>query len=351
MLYPCEYENSITIGRIFFISQRNDLQANRLHQATSPLSCYNPLMADVVLEVTNLTKMYGPFRAVNAISFSVKEGEIVGLLGPNGAGKTTTMQILLGLTTPTSGSVRYFGREFLKNREYILSRINFASAYSQIQGRLTVMENFHIFAGLYEVPDAKKRIAELLATLEIEETVNSLFWTLSSGQKTRVVLAKALLNRPRLLLMDEPTASLDPDIARKVLELILELQKKEKTTILITSHDMAEVEELCDRVMFLDHGNIVAIDTPLGFTKKIGTTTLTLTFDGPQSVVSSYLKSQKHTFEFLRAHVVSITLPDREVPKTLFGLSERNVWLTDIDIQKPTLEDVFLSVAKGNYEQ
>ncbi len=307
-------------------------------------------MVEAILEVTNLTKLYGPFRAVNGISFSVKEGEIVGLLGPNGAGKTTTMQILLGLTTPTSGTIRYFGREFQKNRQYVLSRINFASAYSQIQGRLTVMENFRIFAGLYEVPDAKKRIVELLQMLEVEETINSLFWTLSSGQKTRVVLAKALLNHPRLLLMDEPTASLDPDIARKVLELILELQKKEKTTIFITSHDMAEVEELCDRVMFLDHGKIVAIDTPLGFTKKIGTTTLTLTFDGPQGPVATYLKEHNHRYTFPRAHVVSIALPESDVPKVLFGLSERKIWLTDIDIQKPTLEDVFLSVAKGQYE-
>jgi ABC-2 type transport system ATP-binding protein len=307
-------------------------------------------MASSILEVSNLTKQYGEFTAVNNISFSVKEGEIVGLLGPNGAGKTTTMQILLGLTTATSGKIEYFGREFPKEREYILSRINFASAYTQIQGRLTVIENFRIFAGLYEVDGAEKRIRELLSLLEIEQTVHSLFWTLSSGQKTRVILAKALLNRPQLILMDEPTASLDPDIANKVLELILELQKKEKTTILITSHDMAEVEELCDRVIFLDHGKIVAEDTPLGLTKKIGTSTLTITFDGPQEPVAKYFKQKKYAYVFPRPHVATLVLPEKEIPSILFGLSKTNIWVTDIDIKKPNLEDVFLSVAKGRYE-
>jgi ABC-2 type transport system ATP-binding protein len=303
-----------------------------------------------VLEVSRLTKHYGSYVAVNNISFSIGEGEIVGLLGPNGAGKTTTMQILLGLTTPTSGSVRYFGKDFATHRAEILAHINFASAYTQIQGRLTVMENMRIFAGLYEVPNAKARIAELLQLLEIEGTANSLFWTLSSGQKTRVVLAKSLLNRPKLILMDEPTASLDPDIANKVLDLILELQKKEKLTMLITSHDMSEVEELCDRVMFLDHGNIVAEDTPLGLTKKIGKATLIVTFDTPQAKIDAYLTKQKVHHEFVRDHVVSMTLVEKEIPKVLFGLSSQKIDVTDIDIEKPNLEDVFLSVAKGKYE-
>lgn len=304
-----------------------------------------------ILEVSGLTKHYGQFTAVNNISFSVEEGEIVGLLGPNGAGKTTTMQILLGLTTATSGSIRYFGREFPKHREHILSKINFASAYMQIQGRLTVLQNFRIFAGLYEVDGAETRVRELLQLLEIEETANTQFWMLSSGQKTRVVLAKALLNRPKLILMDEPTASLDPDIANKVLDLILKLQKKEKTTILITSHDMAEVEALCDRVIFLDHGKIVAEDTPLGLTKQIGVATLSVTFDGPQEPIIAYLKKHKYSnITFHKPHTVSLAVPEREIPKILFGLSSSKVEITDIDIQKPTLDDVFVTIAKGTYE-
>lgn len=308
-------------------------------------------MAESILEVSRLTKQFGSFTAVNNISFSIREGEIVGLLGPNGAGKTTTMQMLLGLTEPTSGTIAYFGREFPKYREEILANINFASAYLHIQERLTALENFRIFAGLYQVDGSEKRIRELLRLFEIEDALHVQFWKLSSGQQTRVILAKALINNPKLILMDEPTSSLDPDIANKVLDLIIKLQKQEKITILITSHDMDEVEELCDRVIFLDHGKIVAEDTPLGLTKRIGVATLLITFDGPQQPVMAYLKMQKHvSFEFPRAHTVSILLPEADIPKVLFGLSNNDVWLTDIDIQKPDLEDVFVSIAKGKYE-
>ncbi len=307
------------------------------------------LMIKNILEVMHLTKDYGSFHAVDHISFAVREGEIVGLLGPNGAGKTTTMQILLGLTLATSGTISYFGKEFPKQREYILQRINFASSYTQMQGKLTVWQNFRIFAGLYGIADAHERINELLDLLEVEETTHTQFWKLSSGQKTRVVLAKALLNHPRLILMDEPTASLDPDIAQKVRQLILALQKKENVTLLITSHDMDEVEELCDRVVFLDHGRIVAENTPLGLTKQIEASELIVTFDESKNPVETYLNKRGYPYTFIRDHTASIKLPERDIPKTLFGLSTANVWVTDIEIRKPDLEDVFLSIAKGKF--
>lgn len=234
-------------------------------------------MKKTVLEVQNLTKTYGSFTAVNEISFSVKEGEIVGMLGPNGAGKTTTIQMLLGLTYPTSGSIEYFGKVFEKNREFCLSRINYASAFSHVQGKITIRQNLTIFAGLYDVKQPQERISELLEILEIKKYENELFWHLSEGQKTRVILAKALLNHPKLILFDEPTASLDPDIAEKVTILIKELQEKEHVAMLYTSHDMQEVEKICDRVMIMDQGKIVAEDTPLGLTKRIGTARLILT--------------------------------------------------------------------------
>lgn len=303
-----------------------------------------------ILEVKNLKKRFGAFTAVDNISFSVKEGEIVGLLGPNGAGKTTTMQMLLGLTTATSGTIAYFGKEFPKYREHILSQINFASSYSHIQGKITVLQNFRIYAGLYGLNNAGKRCRELLQLLEVEDTIHTQFWKLSSGQKTRVILAKSLLNNPKLILMDEPTASLDPDIAKKVRGLIQSLQRKEKVTLLITSHDMTDVEELCDRVIFLDHGKIVAEDTPLGLTKKIKISHLTLTFDGPQEHITKYLQKYTYSHAFTRAHVVTIQLPERDIPKVLFGFSKEKIWITDIEIQKPNLEDVFVSIAKGKYE-
>ena len=305
---------------------------------------------ETVLDVISLTKDYGSFRAVDDITFSIKEGEIVGLLGPNGAGKTTTIQMLLDLITPSSGEIRYFGKPFPKEREYCLSRINFASAYTHVQSRMTVIQNLRIYAGLYAVVQADKKVEELLDLLEIRELAKELFWHLSSGQKTRVILAKALLNNPQLLLMDEPTASLDPDIANKVVELIQTLQKKEGVSMLYTSHNMEEVERLCDRVIFLDHGKIVAEDTPLGLTKRVGTSRLIITFDGPQKPVVRYLERLKYTHVFLRPQMVEIEVSDNDIPKALFGLSNDGVWLTDIEVKKPGLEDVFLSIAGGNYE-
>jgi ABC-2 type transport system ATP-binding protein len=312
-------------------------------------------MAKTVLDVCHLTMRYGSLKtgylAVNDISFSIKEGEIVGLLGPNGAGKTTTIQMLLGLTTPTSGDISYFGKPFPKEREFCLSQINYASAYSHLQGRITVKDNMTIFAGLYEVKNPKERISELLELLEVKDQENTLYWHLSSGQKTRVVLAKALLNHPKLLLMDEPTASLDPDIAEKVVELIKKLQKQEHVAMLYTSHNMQEVEELCSRVMIMDSGKIVAEDTPLELTKRIKTTSLLLTFESPEELVLRYLTSHGYQFLSPRKQVVEVKVNEELIPKVLFGLGKAGVRFTEIDIKKPNLEDVFLSIAKGTYEQ
>ena len=303
-----------------------------------------------ILTVSGLTKKFGGFTAVNHISFRVKEGEIVGLLGPNGAGKTTTIQMLLDLVTPSAGTISYFGKPFPKEREYILARINFASAYAHVQSRMTVREDLGIYAGLYDVKNPGQKIRELLQLLEIEALEHELFWHLSAGQKTRVILAKALLNSPRLLLMDEPTASLDPDIANTVVEFIQQLQKKEGVSILYTSHNMTEIERLCDRVMFLDHGKIVAEDTPLGLTKRVGSSRLILTFDGDQAPVAAYVTRGGHAFRFPRKHVVEITLAEDIIPKVLFGFAKEKIWITEIAVEKPDLEDVFLSIAKGKYE-
>jgi ABC-2 type transport system ATP-binding protein len=303
-----------------------------------------------ILEIRDLTKKFNAFTAVDHISFSVGEGEIVGLLGPNGAGKTTTIQMLLDLITPTSGTIFYFSKPFPKERDYILSRINFASAYSNVQSRMTVGENLTIYAGLYGIQQAKERINELLSLLEIEDVKHELFWHLSSGQKTRIILVKSLLNRPKLLLMDEPTASLDPDIANKIIEFIKRLQQKERVSILFTSHNMREVEQLCDRVMFLSHGKIVAEDTPLELTKRVGNSQLILTFDGDQTPVRTYLINENLIFTFPREHVVEISLVETDVPKVLFGFRKHKVWITNIDVKKPDLEDVFLSIAGGTYE-
>lgn len=304
-------------------------------------------MAKNVLEVSNLTKRYGDFLAVDGISFELKEGEVLGLLGPNGAGKTTTIQILLGLTTADSGTIRYFGKEFPRHREWCLSRINFASAYAKVQGRITVRQNLRIFSGLYEVKDWRRRIEELSSRLRINPLLDTKYDNLSSGEKTRVHLVKALLNSPRLILMDEPTASLDPEIKNDVIDLIRELQREQNVSILYTSHDMAEVSRICDRVMFLSKGKIEVVDTPIGLTKLIEHSTLTLTFDGKKGIVTAYLREKGFDHKYLKGHVVEIWLPEDRIPKVLFGLSSRNIWITSIDINKPDLEDVFLNMTRG----
>lgn len=299
-----------------------------------------------ILEIKNLTKKFDSFTAVNNISFSLKEGEILGLLGPNGAGKTTTIQMLLGITIPSRGRISYFGRDFNSNKAVSLGRINFTSAFNTLQGRISVWENLLVFSSLYSIPHPEKKIRELIEYFEIDHLKKIRYHDLSSGEKTRVNFIKALLNDPEIILMDEPTASLDPDIADKTLTLIEKLKKNRKVSILYTSHDMAEVERICDRVIFLSHGKIVAQDTPLNLTKKIEVTTLRLTFDAKMAVMEKYLKDNKYDYEFRGKNVVFISTKEKLVPKIIYGVTNHDIWVTDIEIQKPTLEDVFLLISR-----
>lgn len=219
-------------------------------------------MTDVVLQVKNLTKKFGQFMAVDKISFELKKGEILGLLGPNGAGKTTTIQMLLGTLTPTDGEIVYFGKDFFKHRSEVLQEVNYASAYSHLPWRLTVEENLQVYARMYGVENRRRRIDRLLTEFGVSELRRKTVDSLSAGQKTRVMLCKAFINYPRLILLDEPTASLDPDIAAKVRQFLLAQQREYQVSMLFTSHNMAEVSEVCDRVIFLKQGQIVACDTP-----------------------------------------------------------------------------------------
>lgn len=300
-----------------------------------------------LLSVSQLTKTYGAFEAVRGISFALHPGEVLGLLGPNGAGKSTTIQMLLGLTTPTSGNISYFGMDFSTHRAEILSRINFVSAYTQLQGRSTVRQNIHVFSRIYGIPSWEEKMDELTTLLGVTDKLDTLCWHLSSGERTRVHMVKALLNDPEIILMDEPTASLDPEIVSVVLSLIANMQKKKKVAILYTSHNMTEVARVCDRVAFLDHGRIVVEDTPLGLSKRVGATTLEITFDGPDAPVVEYAKEHALAFEKVRPHLIALKVSEQGVPRVLFDLGKKRVWITDIDIKKPDLEDVFLAIAKG----
>jgi len=300
-----------------------------------------------VLQVKNLTKRFGVFTAVDRISFELREGEVLGLLGPNGAGKTTTIQILLGITTPNSGEIRYFEKDFSQNRQDCLQMINYTSAFNTLQSRTTVWENLLVFANLYLIDNPKKKIMELVEYFEIKDLLDSQYKYLSSGEKTRVNFIKALLNDPKIILMDEPTASLDPDIADKTLSLIEQIKKDRKISILYTSHNMNEIDRICDRVIFLSQGKIVAEDTPLNLTKKIETTTLRLTFDKGKKIIEKYLIANKQEFEFSKDNIVIIKTKEKLVPKLIFGISSEGIWMTDIEIQKPTLEDVFLQISRN----
>ncbi|HXI09644.1 MAG TPA: ABC transporter ATP-binding protein [Thermodesulfobacteriota bacterium] len=215
-----------------------------------------------IVEVEGLTKVFNGTTAVDNISFEMYEGEILGLIGPNGAGKTTTLQMLLGLTTPTAGTIRVFGLDLKKNREEILKKVNFSSSYISLPFSLTVRENLTVFARLYGVKGVKERIDGLLEVFEISDIANLPTRRLSSGQITRVCLCKALLNNPRVLFLDEPTASLDPDIADKTRKLLQRIRKESGLSILYTSHNMQEMEELCDRILFMDNGRIIALGRP-----------------------------------------------------------------------------------------
>jgi len=224
----------------------------------------------VIIEVNNLVKVFGTTRAVDGLSFAVEEGTITGLLGPNGAGKTTTIQMLLDLITPTSGTIRILGRELAKHREEVLSQINFSSPYVALPGNLTVVENLKTFARLYGVAKIKEKIDELVDFFEIRDLLPKNTSSLSTGQLTRLNLTKALLNDPKLLLLDEPTASLDPDIADKTRLMLRRIQKERGATILYTSHNMQEVEEICDKVIFIQHGKLKDQGTPAELVKKYG---------------------------------------------------------------------------------
>ncbi|GAA5482878.1 ABC transporter ATP-binding protein [Haloferula sargassicola] len=225
-------------------------------------------METPLLAVDGIVKRFGDFTAVDGVTLHVRPGETVGLLGVNGAGKTTLMNMILGLITPTEGSIRAFGLDLARHRLEILQRTNFCTTYATLPGNLKVHHNLEIFARLYGVKNPRRKVAELLELLEIERLRDKVTGQLSAGESTRVNLAKALLNDPELLLLDEPTASLDPDIADKVRKLVRRIQRDRHPAILYTSHNMRDIEEVCDRVLFLHEGTILAEGTAQEITER-----------------------------------------------------------------------------------
>jgi ABC-2 type transport system ATP-binding protein len=225
---------------------------------------------DLALDVRDLVKCFGAVRAVDGLSFALAPGRTLGLLGGNGAGKTTTIGMIMGLVRPDGGTIRILGRDPERERSALLAEMNFESPYVDMPHRLTVRQNLTVFARLYEVERPRERIAELARDFALEPFLDRRSGALSAGQKTRVALAKALLNRPRLLLLDEPTASLDPDTADWIRSRLEDYRRETGAALLIASHNMAEVERLCDDVVILSSGRIAAEGTPDDLMRRFG---------------------------------------------------------------------------------
>jgi ABC-2 type transport system ATP-binding protein len=227
-------------------------------------------MTDTVIEINDLSKRFDGVAAVQSVSFTVARGATVGLLGGNGAGKTTTIGMMLGLIVPSGGAIMILGEDMLRHRYRVLPRLNFSSPYVDFPNRLKVRENLMVFAQLYGLRQAKQRIEELAADLDLTRLLDQKTGSLSSGQKTRVSVAKALLNRPEILLLDEPTASLDPDTADWVRGYLETYQRATGASILLASHNMAEVERLCDDVLMMKAGRIVDGGAPAALVARYG---------------------------------------------------------------------------------
>lgn len=304
-------------------------------------------MQNTVLEVKSLTKKFGDFTAVDNLSFSLGDGEILGLLGPNGAGKTTTIQMLLGVMEPTNGEITYFSKPFKKYREQILQDVNFSSTYIGFPWNLTVWENLIVFAHLYNVPNKAKRINRLLEIFESQDLKSKEFNMLSSGEKTKIFLVKAFLNYPKIILLDEPTSSLDPDVAQKIREFLKKEREEFRVSMLLTSHNMSEVEKMCDRVIFLNNGRLIAQGTPYEMVKSIKDCELQLMIVKNMTRAMDYLKKKGISFEKEKFYI-HVKIPEKEIPSLLSQLVKEGVEYQEINIKKPDLEDFFLKVISKN---
>ena len=227
-----------------------------------------------VIEVSNLCRRFGDVVAVDSISFGVHAGSVTGLLGANGAGKTTTIAMLLGLLLPTSGAITVLGEDMLRHRYRVLGRMNFSSPYFELPQRLTVRQNLTVYARLYGVRDVRDRLADLAGELEFETLMDRPFRGLSAGQKTRVLIAKAMVNEPELLLLDEPTASLDPESADRIRGYLERYRDRTGAAILMASHNMPEVERMCDQVLMMQQGRIEDRGPPADLIAKYGRDTM-----------------------------------------------------------------------------
>jgi len=307
-----------------------------------------------VLSINHLTKIYAPdkkggspFTAVDDISFDLKQGEILGLLGPNGAGKSTTISMLLGVLSPTRGEIWYGSQNLKQHRSKIMESVTFASTYIKMPWRLTVLENLSIYGYMYQLPKQEflSRTKKLLEYFGVWNQRDKTMGQLSAGQVTRIMLAKAFIPHPKIVLLDEPTASLDPDIAHEVRSFILSQQKEFGTSMIYTSHNMDEVTEVCDRVVFLKQGKILDINTPDKLAASVSTAHMHLLMKDKTDAVTQIATSKKLPYQ-ITGKTIDISIDEHEIADFLQTLAKKHIEYSQITIDKPNLEDYFLSHAK-----
>ncbi len=300
-----------------------------------------------VIRVKNLTKKFGNFVAVDHLAFTLGEGEILGLLGSNGAGKTTTLQMLLGVMTPTAGDISYFGKSFFRFRQTILDQVGFSSTYVSLPSVLTVEENLTCMSYLYTIPDRRRRLREIREIFHLGPLWSQKVGRLSAGQQTRVNLAKAFLNAPRVVLLDEPTAALDPEIADEMRTFLLRERRERGMAMIFTSHNMAEVEQICDRVLFLREGKIVGNDRPDALAQSIQISHVELRVGRDRAKLIAFCVARKIPHRVDGMNVI-VDVAEREIAAFLQAIGSAGLTYQEISIAKPSLEDYFLEMAKSS---
>src|SRR6266478_2708641 len=299
-------------------------------------------MNPAVIEVENLTKRYGDVEALRGVSFSVSEGEVFGLLGPNGAGKTSTVEILEGLRTPDSGRVSVCGLDPQRSGAEFKHEIGAALQSTALPDKMRVHEALDLFGSFYP---RRRGTAELLKRFGLEEKRNAFYSQLSGGQKQRLALAMALVNDPRVVFLDEPTAGLDPQVRREIYDIIEEL-KKEKKTILLTTHYIEEAERLCDHVAIVDHGKVIALGTPRELKAHSGgTTRIEVRLSNPESNgTMKNLEGATDAREVDGAYVIHSNRPPQTIVSLVKHLEAQGNELVSLEIASPSLEDVFIEM-------
>ena len=298
-----------------------------------------------VIRATGLTKTYSKEKraAVDQLSFSLEEGEILGLLGANGSGKTTTIQMLLGTLAVSSGAIEYFGLNFFHHRSKILEQVAYASAYTSLPYLLTIAENLRCFAQFYGIRDWDQKMDPLLERFGILEKKHHPISSLSAGQITRLMLVKVFFVQPKVVLLDEPTASLDPEMSFDVCEFLLEQREKTGLSILFTSHKMQEVSDLCDRIIFLKEGKLIADDLPKNLVKKVSLHKVSLTLTEGMEKITALAEERSIAYQ-CEHRTIHLSLDEKEIPPFLNGLVHAGVSYVAIRIKEPSLEDYFLQL-------